>query len=72
MSKNAQQMLYCGTDQRLVGKTALVRDDPVTNDGGNVGMLLAQFDDMDLVVDDVHMGFNWHLFGREEFTQCVS
>lgn len=58
---------YCGRDGRLKGKTALVRDDPVTCDGGNHGLLLAQFDDLDLEVDGVRMAFNWHAFSRAEF-----
>lgn len=67
MSTKAQHMRYCGKDERLKGKTALVRDDPVTCEGGNFGMFLAQFDEMNLVVDGVQMGFNWHLFERKEF-----
>lgn len=67
------QKTYCGTWEELKGKTALVMDDPVTCDGGNFGMVLAQFDDMDLSVDLYGSGvktllaFGWHLFERWEF-----
>lgn len=61
------QKTYCGRNPQLKGKTALVRDDPVTCDGGNFGMVLAQFDDLELEVDGKHLAFGWHLFDRKEF-----
>lgn len=59
---------YCGRVALLRGKTALVRDDPVTCAGGNFGLLLAQFDDPTLTWGGDHMGFGWHAFDRSDFT----
>lgn len=61
------QKTYCGPKPQLKGKTALVRDDPETCSGGNFGMVLAQFDDLELEVDGVRLAFGWHLFERKEF-----
>jgi hypothetical protein len=62
-----KHLTYVGRNQQLKGKTALVRDDPVTCAGGNFGMVLAQFDEMDLEVNGEHMAFGWHLFKRGDF-----
>lgn len=59
---------YCGPAALLQGKTALLQDDPVTCEGGNFGLLLAQFDDRDLVWGGDYMGFGWHAFDRNDFT----
>lgn len=59
---------YIGKDRRLKGATALVREDPTTNEGGNFGLLLAQFDCRLLLIDGNRLGFGWHLFDRSDFT----
>ena len=57
-----EHKIYVGSCERLKGKTALVRDDPVTCDGGNRGLYLAQFDDMSL-----EEAFGWRPFEDGEF-----
>ena len=67
------QRTYVGSNEDLKGKTALVRDDPVTCAGGNFGMVLAQFDDLELTANidgsgiRTLMAFGWNLFERKEF-----
>lgn len=56
---------YVGKDSRLYGKTALIRDDPITKEFGNSFPLqLAQFDDTEL-----EEAFGWHLFNRSDFIE---
>lgn len=66
----AKTMEYCGPNPQLIGKTALVRDDPVTAAlGRRAPLLLAQFDLPCTVVNGVHLGFGWHPFNRSDFKE---
>lgn len=54
-----KHLQYIGTDERLQGKTALVKDDPESRSRG----VLAQFDDLSL-----REAFNWWPFYSWEFS----
>jgi len=56
---------YVGKDKKLMGKTAILRDDPVTNSGGNFGLLLVQFDDTENL--PMYLTHAWVLFDRRDF-----
>jgi len=71
---------YVGSDNCLKGQTALLREDPVTCDGGNFGLILAQFDGIYMPeangfpvmtegfdAEYNPLAFGWHVFEREEF-----
>lgn len=52
--------VYTGPDSRLSGKTALVK---TTEDG----MAAAQFDAIDLTIDEVDLSHGWHIFEQGDF-----
>lgn len=62
---NIMSGTYIGPDTRLQGQRALLREDETT--GLVTPRLLAQFDNIGLVVDGIQMGFCWHLFERKDF-----
>lgn len=55
--------IYVGRAHALKGKTALVQDDPMST----TNLVLAQFDDKELVWDGNQMGLGWHSFYAHEF-----
>ena len=57
--------VYVGHVAALKGKTALVRDD----EQSTTRMVLAQFDDMELVWQGNQMGYGWHPFYSYEFQE---
>lgn len=59
------QGTYVGDNPELLGKTALLREDPITNCGGNFGMLLAQFDDLENL--PLHLTHGWTLYERKDW-----
>jgi len=61
---------YVGSDERLRGKTALLRS------GNGLREYMAQFDDMRLVIQkdstDIHLGFGWHSFPMKDWETIPS
>lgn len=54
---------YVGAETALIGKTALLRDDPESKSR----MVLAQFDDVELVHKGNRLGYGWHSFYSYDF-----
>jgi hypothetical protein len=51
---------YVGDEPRLFGQTALIRF-------GDLGELLAQFDNLQLSIGGKMMAFGWHTFADRDF-----
>ena len=51
------QRMYVGEIEALIGKTALVRPSDTDKE-----LVLAQFDDTELIYNGVWLGFGWHAF----------
>lgn len=59
-SRYFKHLRYNGPIEELHFKTTLARD-------GKNGMVLCQFDDTELDIEGVRLGFNWHEFPAHHF-----
>lgn len=61
-----KQMKYIGEETALQGKTALVR--PVDGDNYEFDVLV-QFDELELMHNDIALGLGWHVFHFTDFAE---
>ena len=61
---------YCGTLGPLVGERAILLNtdrQSLMEDDGRL-LVLAQFDNRELMLDEIYMGYHWHQLQRRSFT----